>query len=67
MTVSSIIVIRVFIGPRFPNEAIQNPAGSAGNAEFHENRIYLFQIVIFVFIQVIQEIIAPQSAVTDPF
>jgi hypothetical protein len=47
-------VIRVSIGPRLPNEAIQNPAGSAGNAKFHENRIYLFQIVIIVFIQAIQ-------------
>jgi len=60
-------VIRVFIGPRLPNEAIQDPAGSAGNAEFHENRSYLFQIVIILFIPVIQVDFAPKSAVIDPF
>jgi hypothetical protein len=61
-------VIQVFKGPRLPNEAIQNPAGSAVNAKFHENRRYSFSNRDYcVFSGNSWQIIAPKSALTDSF
>jgi hypothetical protein len=36
-----------------PNKAIQDPAGSAGNAEFHENGSYSFSNRVIVLGQAI--------------